>query len=57
MKQRINIGLIGLGTVGTGVVNILQKECGTQFVGRLGIPVEVVSAAVRDLKRDRGGIG
>ncbi|HLQ78207.1 MAG TPA: homoserine dehydrogenase [Terriglobia bacterium] len=53
MKQRINIGLIGLGTVGTGVVNILQKNA-ELIRRRLGVPVEVVSAAVRDLKRDRG---
>ena len=28
MKQ-INVGLIGLGTVGTGVVKILKKNAGT----------------------------
>ncbi len=53
MKQKINIGLIGLGTVGTGVVNILQSN-GELISRRLGAPVEIVKAAVRDASRDRG---
>ena len=53
MKQKINIGLIGLGTVGTGVVKILQSN-GALIEQRLGVPIEIVKVAVRDLKRDRG---
>ena len=53
MKQRINIGVIGLGTVGTGVLNILLKN-GELIRRRLGVPVEIVRAAVRDASRDRG---
>jgi homoserine dehydrogenase len=53
MKQKINIGLIGLGTVGTGVVKILQSN-GDLIHRRLGVPIEIVKVAVRDLKRDRG---
>jgi len=53
MKQKINIGLIGLGTVGTGVVKILESN-GDLIQRRLGVPIEIVKVAVRDMKRDRG---
>jgi homoserine dehydrogenase len=52
MKQRINIGLIGLGTVGTGVLRIL-KENADLIKQRVGVPIEVVRIAVRDKKRER----
>jgi homoserine dehydrogenase len=53
MKQKINIGVIGLGTVGAGVVKILQSN-GELIQRRLGAPVDIVKAAVRDASRDRG---
>jgi homoserine dehydrogenase len=53
MKQKINIGLIGLGTVGTGVIKILQSN-GELIHRRLGVPIEVVKVALRDPGRDRG---
>jgi len=53
MKQKINVGLIGLGTVGSGVAKILQTN-GDLIHRRLGVPIEIVKVAVRDLKRDRG---
>src|SRR6185295_16560268 len=53
MKEKIHIGLIGLGTVGTGVVRILQSN-GELIARRLGVPIEIVKASVRDAGRDRG---
>ena len=53
MKHKINIGLIGLGTVGTGVFRILRDNA-ELIRHRLGMPVELTKIAVRDPKRDRG---
>ena len=52
MHRQINIGLIGLGTVGSGVVNILQRNADL-IRRRLGVPIEIVKVAVRDPKRQR----
>jgi homoserine dehydrogenase len=53
MKQKINVGLIGLGTVGTGTLRILRQNA-ELIRHRVGVPIEVSRVAVRDLKRDRG---
>src|SRR5262245_32019927 len=53
MKQKINVGLIGLGTVGTGALRILKQNA-ELIRHRVGVPIEVTRVAVRDLKRDRG---
>ena len=53
MKKQINIGIIGLGTVGTGALRILQNNADL-IRHRVGVPVEVKKIAVRDLRRDRG---
>jgi homoserine dehydrogenase len=53
MKQTINIGIIGLGTVGSGAWRILQENADL-IRHRVGVPVEVVKIAVRDVSRDRG---
>jgi len=53
MKQKINVGLIGLGTVGSGVLRILRDNA-QPIRSRLGVPIEITKIAVRDLKRDRG---
>ena len=53
MRQKINVGLIGLGTVGTGAFRILRQNA-EQIRNRVGVPVEITKIAVRDLKRDRG---
>jgi len=49
----LRVGLLGLGTIGTGVARILieQKELISR---RLGKPVRLVAAADRDIERDRG---
>ncbi len=49
MKDKIGIGLIGLGTVGSGVAGILQRNRGL-INRRLGVPVEIV----RVLRRNPG---
>src|SRR3989442_15612903 len=53
MKQIINVGIIGLGTVGSGALRILQENA-ELIRRRVGVPVEVTKVAVRDLRRDRG---
>ena len=40
MKDKICIGLIGLGTVGSGVVDILRRN-GELIKRRLGVPIEI----------------
>ncbi len=51
--DRINIGLIGLGTVGTGLVKILQEN-GKVLEKRLGVPMVLKRIADQDVTRDRG---
>src|ERR1051326_2747867 len=53
MKQKISVGLIGLGTVGTGAFRIL-KENAELIRNRVGVPIEITRIAVRDINRDRG---
>ena len=53
MKSRIGVGLIGLGTVGTGVAKILLNNA-TVISRRMGVPVELVRIADQDIVRDRG---
>lgn len=48
----VNIGLIGLGTVGSGTVEILQRN-NQEISGRAGREIRVSRIAVRDLKRPR----
>ena len=52
-KKKIGIGLIGFGTVGTGVVRILTDRA-EELSRRLGARLELVKIADTDLKRDRG---
>jgi homoserine dehydrogenase len=51
--DRINIGLIGFGTVGTGLVKILQEN-GKVLEKRLGVPIVLKRIADQDITRDRG---
>ncbi|WP_320674794.1 homoserine dehydrogenase [Prochlorococcus sp. MIT 1341] len=50
MNKRIGIGLLGLGTVGTGVMNIMRNAAGRH---PLVHQLDLVRVAVRDLKRER----
>jgi homoserine dehydrogenase len=49
----IRVGLIGFGTIGTGVIKLLQRNR-AQIRTRLGAPVDLVRVADIDVKRDRG---
>ena len=53
-KQTVRVGLLGLGTVGTGVVEILQKYQ-SMIQTRAGIEIEVTRALVRSKRKRRGG--
>ncbi|HKW86053.1 MAG TPA: homoserine dehydrogenase [Nitrospiraceae bacterium] len=53
MKGRIGVGLVGFGTVGTGVAKILLGNR-TLIQRRVGVPVELVRVADLDITRDRG---
>src|SRR5438874_9583808 len=53
MKQKITVGMIGLGTVGTGTFRILHDSA-ELIRNRLGVPIEIARIAVRDTARDRG---
>ncbi len=51
--DRIYIGLIGFGTVGTGLLKILQEN-GKLLEKRLGIPIILKRISDLDVTRDRG---
>jgi homoserine dehydrogenase len=51
--DRVNIGLVGFGTVGTGLVKILQEN-GKLLEKRLGVPIVLKRIVDQDLTRDRG---
>ncbi len=53
MKKSIQIGLLGLGTVGTGVVKMLMENRDV-LDARVGVPLTIKAIADIDLERDRG---
>ncbi|MEX5217802.1 MAG: homoserine dehydrogenase [Nitrospira sp.] len=53
MKPEIGVGIIGFGTVGTGVARILLDNGGL-IRRRLGVPVTLMAIADLDITRDRG---
>ncbi|VVM19272.1 Homoserine dehydrogenase (EC [uncultured Gammaproteobacteria bacterium] len=48
----MNIGILGLGTVGGGVVNVLAKNQ-AEIMRRTGAQIQVTHAAVRDINQSR----
>ncbi len=52
MTEPLRVGLIGLGTVGQGVVRVLARN-GAQIARRAGRPIEIVAAATRDPSKPR----
>ncbi len=52
-ERPVTIGLVGLGTIGTGVVRVLQEH-GALIDTRLGFPLRLKRIADIDLERDRG---
>lgn len=53
MTHTLNIGLAGLGTVGTGVFRLLQNNK-DDISKRVGKAISVVSVSARDKTKDRG---
>ncbi len=53
MADTYNIGIAGLGTVGVGVIDILNRH-GDLLAKRAGRPVAVRAVSARDRHRDRG---
>jgi homoserine dehydrogenase len=49
----LRLGIAGLGTVGAGVLGILQRQ-GELLAARAGRPIEAVAVSARDRSRDRG---
>ncbi len=52
-RDAVGVGLIGLGTIGTGVVRVLRKNAGV-IAQRLGFPLRLVRIADLDTETDRG---
>ncbi len=53
MGEPLRIGIAGLGTVGSAVLALLQRN-GALLAGRAGRPLRVVAVSARDRARDRG---
>jgi homoserine dehydrogenase len=51
--RAVGIGLIGFGTIGTGVVRVLRRNADV-IAQRLGFPLRLVRIADLDLERERG---
>lgn len=50
--ESVKIGLLGLGTVGSGTVNVLQRNA-EEIARRAGREIQIVCASARDLTRSR----
>lgn len=53
MDRVVRIGMLGCGTVGGGVVTLLEREA-DDITARTGAKLEITRVAVRDMSRDRG---
>ena len=53
MRKAVRVGLIGFGTVGTGVVKVLQQNADL-ITKRVGVPVSLVRIVDLDITTDRG---
>ncbi|WP_417622903.1 homoserine dehydrogenase [Parasphingorhabdus sp.] len=53
MTAPLRIALAGLGTVGTGVIRLIEEN-GAMIAQRAGRPIVVAAIAARDRNRDRG---
>ena len=53
MSEGVGVGLIGLGTIGTGVAKVLERNAAV-IEQRLGFPLRLVRVADLDTETDRG---
>jgi homoserine dehydrogenase len=53
MAEELRIALAGLGTVGVGLVRLIEAN-GALIEGRAGRPVRIVAVSARDRTKDRG---
>ena len=53
MSGPIRLGIAGLGTVGVGVVKIVQRQAAL-LAARCGRPIEIVAVSARSKDKDRG---
>ena len=53
MTQPLRVAIAGLGTVGAGVIRLIETN-GDLIARRSGRPIEVVAVSARDRTRDRG---
>jgi homoserine dehydrogenase len=52
-REPLKLGIAGLGTVGTGLLQLLEAH-GTKLADQLHRPVEVVAVSARNRSKDRG---
>jgi homoserine dehydrogenase len=52
-RRPVGVGIVGFGTIGTGVVKVLQRNADV-IEQRLGFPLRLVRIADLDLETDRG---
>ncbi len=50
--RKVQIGLLGLGTVGTGVVKALRENSG-HILSQLGVSIEINKVLVKDIEKER----
>lgn len=55
MKEKIRAAILGLGTVGTGVYKIIQKQQ-AEFPHKIGAELEIAKILVKNAKKVREGI-
>ena len=53
MTEPLRIALAGLGTVGGGVIRLIEAN-GALIAKRAGRPLEIVAVCARDRSKDRG---
>ncbi|ADO43546.1 homoserine dehydrogenase [Ketogulonicigenium vulgare] len=53
MTAPLRLGIAGLGTVGTGIIRIIQEH-GQMLAARAGRPVQIVAVSARSNNKDRG---
>ncbi|HPD82469.1 MAG: homoserine dehydrogenase [Alphaproteobacteria bacterium] len=52
-SDSFNVGLVGLGTVGTGVIKMLDQNAGL-IAQRAGRPIKIISVTASNKNKDRG---